>query len=84
MGLFSWILLGLVAGYIAKRIHKGPTPSGFFPTVLIGVIGALVGGWIGSFTFVGDVDGFNFWSVVIATMGAVLSLWVHDKYFLQK
>jgi|AntRauTorckE5430_2_1112549.scaffolds.fasta_scaffold02571_4 uncharacterized membrane protein YeaQ/YmgE (transglycosylase-associated protein family) len=81
MGIISWILLGLVAGYIAKRIHKGPTPTGFFPTLFIGVVGALVGGWIGSFTFIGEVSGFNLWSIMIATFGAVLSLWVHERYF---
>jgi len=81
MGLFSWILLGLVAGYFAKRIHKGPTPSGFFPTLVIGVVGAVFGGWLGSFTWIGDVDGFNLWSILIATMGAVLALVIREKWF---
>lgn len=81
MSLISWILLGLVAGYFAKKIHKGPSPKGFFPTLLIGVVGAMLGGWLGSFTFIGDVDGFNLWSVLIATFGAVLALIIHEKYF---
>ena len=80
MSILTWILLGLVAGYIAKKLHPGPTRSGLLPTLFIGIIGALLGGFLGRFTFWGDVDGFNLGSIAIATMGAVLALWLRDRF----
>lgn len=80
MGLFTWILLGLVAGYIAKHFHNGPDPGGgWFTTMLVGIAGACVGGWLGDFTGIGDVTGLNVRSVAIASMGAVLCLWAYGR-----
>ena len=79
MGFFSWIFLGLVAGYIAKQLHAGPKRDGWFVTMLIGIAGACVGGWLGNFTGIGDVTGFNLRSIAIATMGAVLCLWAYAR-----
>jgi uncharacterized membrane protein YeaQ/YmgE (transglycosylase-associated protein family) len=79
MGLFSWILLGLVAGFFAKKLHKGPDPGGWFVTMLVGIAGACVGGWLGDFTGIGEVTGFNPRSIAIATMGAILCLWAYGR-----
>ena len=74
MGILSWILLGLVAGAIAKAIRPGRDPQGCFVTIIIGIIGAVIGGWIATMLGWGRVDGFNLYSILVATGGAVLAL----------
>lgn len=74
MGIISWILLGLVAGGLAKWIMPGKDPGGLFMTMLIGIAGALVGGWIGSRIGFGSVTGFNLGSVATAVGGALILL----------
>lgn len=75
MGILSWIILGLVAGAIAKAIHPGKDPQGCIVTMIIGIIGAVLGGFIATRLLGwGDVDGFNLYSLLIATAGAVLAL----------
>ncbi len=79
MGFLSWILLGLVVGLLAKWIMPGPDPGGLIITILLGIAGAFVGGFIGSLVGLGSVTGFNLGSLVLATGGAVLLLWGHRK-----
>ncbi len=74
MGIFSWILMGLVVGVLAKWIMPGKDPGGFIVTILIGIAGAFVGGYVGSFLGFGTVTGFNVGSILIATGGAILLL----------
>ena len=74
MGILSWILLGLVAGALAKAIRPGKDPGGCIITILIGIIGAVVGGFIATRLGWGDVDGFNLYSILVATGGAILAL----------
>lgn len=74
MGILSWILLGLVAGAIAKAIHPGKDPAGCIVTMIIGIVGAVLGGWIATMLGWGEVDGFNIYSILIATVGAVIAL----------
>lgn len=71
MGILSWILLGLVAGWLAGLLMRGGG-YGILGDIILGILGALVGGFLSS-TFLGiDVTGFNFTSVVIAILGAVV------------
>ncbi len=79
MGILSWILLGLVVGALAKWIMPGPDPGGMVITILLGVAGAFVGGWIGTFLGLGSVSGFDFGSLALATGGALLLLWGHRR-----
>lgn len=79
MGLLSWILMGLVVGVLAKWIMPGPDPGGFFLTILLGVAGAFVGGFIGSAVGLGTVTGFNLGSLALAVAGALLLLWGHRR-----
>ena len=78
MGILSWILLGLVAGAIAKALHPGRDPQGCIITMVIGVIGAVLGGWIATMFGWGRVDGFNLYSILVATGGAVLALLIYS------
>ena len=61
MSILAWILLGLVAGAIAKWIHPGPDPAGWIASLIIGVIGAVVGGFLVGLIGLGPASGFNLW-----------------------
>jgi uncharacterized membrane protein YeaQ/YmgE (transglycosylase-associated protein family) len=74
MGIISWIVMGLIVGVIAKLIMPGKDPGGFIITILLGIAGAFVGGFIGRLIGFGPVTGFNFGSFLIATGGAILLL----------
>lgn len=79
MGILSWALFGLIAGAIAKKIMPGKDPGGVFVTMLIGIAGALIGGFIGSLLGLGAVTGFNIGSFLIAVGGALILLWAYRK-----
>ena len=73
MGIIAWILLGLVAGFIgSKLVNK--TGEGLIMDIVLGVIGAVVGGFIFSFFGAGGVTGLNLYSLVVAVVGAVIVL----------
>jgi uncharacterized membrane protein YeaQ/YmgE (transglycosylase-associated protein family) len=74
MGIISWIILGLIVGIIAKLIMPGKDPGGFIITILIGIAGAFVGGYVSSLVGFGSFTGFNIKSIIIATGGAILLL----------
>ena len=73
MGIFSWILLGLIAGALAKFIMPGKDPGGIFVTILVGIAGAIVGGFLGSL----KVESFDLGGIFIATIGAIILLIVY-------
>lgn len=79
MRFLSWIILGLIAGALAKWIMPGKDGGGFFKTVLLGVAGAFVGGWLGSFFGLGAARGLGIGSILSATVGAVLLLAVYRQ-----
>jgi uncharacterized membrane protein YeaQ/YmgE (transglycosylase-associated protein family) len=74
MGILSWIVMGLIVGALAKFIMPGRDPGGFVITVALGIGGAFVGGYIGSFLGIGAVSGINVASIFIATLGAIVLL----------
>lgn len=75
MGILSWIVLGLIAGALAKAIRPGRDPQGCIVTMIIGIIGAVLGGWIATRFFGwGEVNEFSLYSILVATGGAVLAL----------
>ena len=77
MGIISWILVGLIAGLLAKWIMPGSGPGGFIVTVLIGMAGASLGGFIVGILGGSGATGFNVWSILVATLGAIVLLFLY-------
>ena len=77
MGILSWILLGLVAGALAKFIMPGRDPGGIFVTILLGIVGAFLGGFLGTFIGLGKITSFDLGGIFIATLGAILVLIIY-------
>ncbi len=76
MSWIAWIVLGLIAGFIASKIVNN-SGEGILLDIVLGIVGSVVGGWL--FTAFGGmpVTGFNLYSVVVAVVGAVVVLWVY-------
>ncbi len=77
MGILSWIVLGLIAGALAKFIMPGRDPGGIIVTILIGIAGAFVGGFLGTFIGLGSVESFDIGGILIATVGAIVLLIIY-------
>ena len=77
MGVISWIILGLVAGWIASKIVN-KTGSGMMMDIALGVVGAIVGGLIfSSLLGTSGVTGLNIWSLIVSVIGAIVVLWIY-------
>ena len=76
MSIIAWIVLGLIAGWLAKMAVPGPEPGGFIATTLIGIVGAFVGGWLFAIFGGGGVSGLNIPSIIVAFVGAVVFLFI--------
>ncbi|UIL53866.1 MULTISPECIES: GlsB/YeaQ/YmgE family stress response membrane protein [Pantoea] len=79
MGILSWVIFGLIAGIIARCIMPGKEHMGIFMTIILGVVGALIGGVISTALGFGKVSGFNLYSIAIATAGSIVVLFVMHK-----
>lgn len=77
MGFLSWIIFGLIAGALAKFIMPGKDSGGCLITTILGIVGASVGGWIGTTLGFGTVSGFDLRSFGIAILGAVVILLIY-------
>ncbi|MEO0499619.1 MAG: GlsB/YeaQ/YmgE family stress response membrane protein [Pseudomonadota bacterium] len=78
--IIYWIAIGLVAGILGKMIMPGRDPGGIIVTILLGIAGAVVGGFLSS-TFLGiATGGFNLTTIIVATLGAVLLLWLYRMF----
>ena len=78
VGILAWILVGLVAGVLAKIAMPGPDPGGVLLTIIIGIVGAVIGGFVME-NFLGGpgVSGVNLASILVATLGSVVLLVVY-------
>jgi uncharacterized membrane protein YeaQ/YmgE (transglycosylase-associated protein family) len=77
MGILAWIILGLIVGILAKFIMPGKDPGGIFITIILGIAGAFVGGFIGSALGFGSVTGFDIRSLLLSVGGAILLLVIY-------
>ena len=79
MGIFSWIVLGAIAGWLASMIVNR-SGEGLFLDIVLGIVGALVGGWIFAALGTAGVTGFNLWSLVVSVIGSVVVLWLYHAF----
>lgn len=76
MGILSWIVFGLIAGAIAKFLTPGRDPGGCIITMIIGIVGSLLGGFLATALGFGGISGFDFRSMIIAIIGAIVLLFI--------
>lgn len=74
--ILAWIIIGLIAGALAKFVMPGPDPGGIIITILIGIAGAFVGGFITQ-NILGMGSGGFIWTILVATLGAIVLLAVY-------
>ena len=76
MSVLAWIILGLIAGFVASNIVKS-SGQGLLLDIVLGIVGAVVGGFL--FTAIGatGITGFNFYSMFVAIIGAIVVLWLY-------
>lgn len=81
LNILAWIILGVLAGAIAKAIYPGRQGGGFLSTMVLGIIGAFVGGILHSLIsgngFALTAAGFSFFGVVLAVLGAIITLFIY-------
>jgi uncharacterized membrane protein YeaQ/YmgE (transglycosylase-associated protein family) len=77
MGIISWIILGLIAGALAKLIMPGNQGGGIIVTIVLGIVGALLGGFLGSLIGIGDLESaFDIGTIITAVVGALIVLFI--------
>ena len=74
MGIISWIILGAIAGWLASIVTGRNAQMGCIANIIVGIIGALIGGFVLSFFGVSGVSGFNIYSLLVAFIGSVILL----------
>ena len=80
MGIISWIVVGLIAGALGKLIMPGDDPGGIIVTILIGMVGAVIGGFVVGLLGGTGATGFNIWSILVATLGAIILLAIYRVF----
>ena len=76
MSFLAWIVLGLIAGFIASKLVN-KSGEGVFLDIILGVVGAVVGGWLFTTFGMSGVTGFNIYSTLVAVVGAVVVLVIY-------
>ncbi len=83
MGFIAWIVLGLIAGFIGSKIVN-KRGEGFLLDIILGIVGAILGGWLFSLFGAAGVTGFNIYSLVVAVIGSILVLVIYHALFGKK
>lgn len=81
MSICGWLVLGGLAGWIASLITGRNERMGCIANIIVGIIGAMIGGWIVAFFGSSGVTGFNFWSLLVSILGAVVLLGIVNMLF---
>jgi uncharacterized membrane protein YeaQ/YmgE (transglycosylase-associated protein family) len=78
VGILAWIVVGLIAGILAKIAMPGPDPGGIILTIVIGIVGAMIGGFVVNSLLGGPgVTGINLSSILVATLGSIIFLAIY-------
>lgn len=80
MSILAWLVLGLIAGFVASKIVNN-TGEGTVVDILLGIVGAIVGGWLFNFVGASGVTGLNLYSVLVAVVGASIILILYHASF---
>lgn len=83
MSIIGWLILGLIAGFIASKIYAG-SGQGVVMDIVIGVVGAFVGGILFSAVGGAPVTGFNVYSMIVAVVGSIVVLWLYHTFVGRK
>jgi uncharacterized membrane protein YeaQ/YmgE (transglycosylase-associated protein family) len=83
MSFIAWIVLGLVAGFIASKLVN-KSGDGMILDILLGIVGAVVGGWLFNVFGMAGVTGFNVYSLIVAVVGAVVFLVIYHALFRRR
>lgn len=76
MDILLWIVLGGIAGWLASVAMKTNSSQGMLMDIVLGIVGAFVGGFIMNLFGTAGVTGFNLWSIIVATLGAIVLIWL--------
>lgn len=76
MSLLVWIVFGGLAGWVASMFAGTNATQGMLGNIVVGILGAILGGWIMSSLGYGDINGFNLYSFIIAVLGSVILLFI--------
>jgi uncharacterized membrane protein YeaQ/YmgE (transglycosylase-associated protein family) len=76
MSILAWIVVGIVAGFLAKYVVPGEGPGGVLGDLIIGIVGAILGGWIFGLFGYGGATGINLYSILVAFVGSVVLLFI--------
>jgi uncharacterized membrane protein YeaQ/YmgE (transglycosylase-associated protein family) len=74
MGILLWIVFGALVGWVASMIMEAP--GGLAWDIVVGIVGAVIGGWVAGLAGWGGVDGFNLGSFLVALLGACILIWL--------
>lgn len=80
MGILAWVILGGIAGWIASLIMGTDASQGIIINIILGIVGAFIGGLVFNFFGGAGVTGFNFYSLLVSTIGAVVMLWITSLF----
>ncbi len=76
MGLISWIIIGGLAGWMASKFMETDKSQGVFINIVVGIIGAFIGGFVMNLIGGQGVTGFNLWSFIVSLIGSIIFLWI--------
>lgn len=80
MDLLLWIIVGGVSGWLASIVMKTNSSQGMLMDIVLGIVGAFVGGFIMGLFGTPGVTGFNLWSVLVSTLGAIVLIWIGRQF----
>ena len=76
MGFIAWIIFGAIAGWLASMIYGKNQSQGWIGNIIVGIVGAWIGGFVGNKLFDHDITGFNLSSMILAVVGALILLFI--------
>lgn len=80
MGLITWLIFGALVGWVASMIMRTNESQGAFANIIVGILGAMIGGFLAQLFGIGDISGFNLGSFIIALGGAILLLAIVNMF----